>query len=366
MPKYCSENERLKRQYAFYLEAANGKQTATIDAALKAIDRFEASTNRKPFSKFHVEQARAFRARLMDEPGMSGKPLSAATITSTLKHLRNFFLWLSREPGFRSAINPNDANYFTPSAQDVRIASARREKPIATLEDIKRVLAFMPFGSPVEQRDRALIAFAILSGARDGALASFRLKHVDMTAQTIFHDAREVHTKGRKTFTSTFFPVGPEPLAIMADYIATLKDKLGFGPDDPLFSSTRIGLNENRAFEVQGLSRQHWTTADPIRSIFRAAFVAAGLPYANPHSFRNTLARLGQRICLSPEEWKTWSQNLGHESETTTFVGYGHVPSQRQAEIMRQLGEPKTARLADEEIATMQAALDRLKASQAA
>jgi len=133
MPKYCSENERLKRQYAFYLEAANGKQTATIDAALKAIDRFEASTNRKPFSKFHVEQARAFRARLMDEPGMSGKPLSAATITSTLKHLRNFFLWLSREPGFRSAINPNDANYFTPSAQDVRIASARRENPIATL-----------------------------------------------------------------------------------------------------------------------------------------------------------------------------------------------------------------------------------------
>jgi site-specific recombinase XerD len=106
MPKYCSENELMKRQYAFFLEAANGKQTATIDAALKAIDRFETSTNRKPFSKFHVEQARAFLARLMDEPSPSGKPLSAATITSTLKHLRSFFLWLSREPGFRSAIKP--------------------------------------------------------------------------------------------------------------------------------------------------------------------------------------------------------------------------------------------------------------------
>jgi hypothetical protein len=34
MSKYCPENERVKRDYTFYLEAANGKQNATIDAAL--------------------------------------------------------------------------------------------------------------------------------------------------------------------------------------------------------------------------------------------------------------------------------------------------------------------------------------------
>jgi hypothetical protein len=28
-------------------------------------------------------------------------------------------------------------------------------------------------------------------------------------------------------------------------------------------------------------------------------------------------------------------QNLGHESEATTFVGYGQVPVHRHAEIMR-------------------------------
>jgi|SRR3954454_17007137 hypothetical protein len=115
----------------FFLEAANGKQSATIDAALRAIERFEVSTNRKPFRKFHIEQARSFRAQLAEDIGVGGKPLSAATITSTLKHLRNIFLWLSREPGFRSAINANDANYFNPSDQDTRIASARREKRVA-------------------------------------------------------------------------------------------------------------------------------------------------------------------------------------------------------------------------------------------
>jgi integrase len=341
MPKYCPENERVKRDYTFYLEAANGKQNATIDAALRAIERFEASTHCKPFRKFHIEQARSFRARFAEETNANNRPLSAATVTSTLKHLRNFFLWLSCEPGFRSALNANDASYFTPSEQDVRIGTARREKRVATLEEIKRVLAFMPTDTAIERRDRALVAFAILTGARDGALASLRLKHLDMSAQTLFQDAREVRTKGRKTFTSIFFPVGPEPLQIVGDYVAMLKHDLGFSDDDPLFPSTQIGRGEDRGFIAQGLSRNSWSGAGPIRRVFCDAFARAGLPYAKPHSFRDTLARLGQRICRTPEEWKVWSQNLGHESEATTFVGYGHVPADRHAKIMRALGAPR-------------------------
>ena len=114
MSKYCPENERVKRDYTFWLETSNGKQNATIDAALRAIERFEASTNWKPFRKFHVEQARSFRARLAEEKNAKNKPLSAATIVSTLKHLRGFFLWLSREPGFRSALNANKRDVPTP------------------------------------------------------------------------------------------------------------------------------------------------------------------------------------------------------------------------------------------------------------
>lgn len=342
MKKYHPENERVKRDYAFFLEAANGKQSPTIDAALRAIERFELSTGRKPFRKFHIEQARSFRSRLKEESGPRGKPLSAATIASTLKHLRNFFLWLSREPGFRAALNANDANYFTPSDQDLRVAAARREKRVASLEEISKVLAAMPSSSHIEKRDRALVAFTILSGARDSAIASLRLKHVDPKAQTVFQDGREVNTKRRKTFTSTFFPVGPEPLEIVRDYVAMLTGEVGFGPEDPLFPSTLIGRGEDRGFTPVGLSREHWRTAAPIRQIFRDAFAAAGLPYAKPHSFRDTLAQLGEQLCHTPEEWKAWSQNLGHESESTTFVGYGHVPQHRQNEIMRKLGTSRS------------------------
>ena len=280
---------------------------------MKAIERFEASTNQKPFRKFHVEQVRAFRPRLIEEGGRSGEGLSAATITSTLKHLRSFFLWLSREPGFRSALNPNDANYFTPSEQDRRIAGARRERPVPTLEEINATLARMASITHVEKRDRAAIAFAIVSGARISAIASFRLKHVCLETRTIFHDAREVETKGRKTFTSIFFPVG-SAVEIVEDYARMLRDDLGFGPDDPLFPQPAWGTTD-RSFEVQGLSREAWSGGEPIRRIFRAAFAVAGLPYANPHSFRTTLVRLGQRLCRTPEEWKAWSQRKSRPRE---------------------------------------------------
>jgi integrase len=363
MPKYCPENERLKRAYAFYLQAASGKQDATVDAALRAIVRFEDATGRKPFSKFTVERARSFRSSLVDELGPNGKSLSSATVTTTLKHLRNFFLWLSREPGFRSKLNPNDANYFTPSEQDRRIASARREKPVPSLDDIKRVLAAMPHQTPIEKRNRAVIAFAILSGVRDGVLASLRLKHIDLAAQTVFQDAREVNTKRRKTFTSCFFPVGAEPLEIMVSYIEMLKTKLHFTPEDPLFPSTLIGQDANRGFTSLGLKREPWSTTAPIRQIFRDAFAGAKLPYANPHSYRKTLVRLGERLCRSPEEWKAWSQNLGHESEATTFVGYGEVPSYRQAEIMRALTNPRPAvELAGLDIKALETFLNSAKA----
>ena len=118
---------------------------------------------------------------------------------------------------------------------------------------------------------------------------------------------------------------------------------MGFGPDDPLFPATQLGKGPNRSFIATGLSRKPWRTTTPIRLIFRNAFTGAGLPYANPHIIRNTLVRLGQRLCTTPETCKAWSQNLGHESETTTFVGYGHVPGSRQSELLRELERTRRA-----------------------
>ena len=80
-----------------------------------------------------------------------------------------------------------------------------------------------------------------------------------------------------------------------------------------------------------------WATTAPVRQIFRDAFAAVGLPYHNPHSFRHTLAHLGEKRCKTPEEFKAWSQNLGHENVLTTFTSYGGVHTYRQGEIIKGL-----------------------------
>ena len=72
-----------------------------------------------------------------------------------------------------------------------------------------------------------------------------------------------------------------------------------------------------------------------------------GLPYFNPHSLRNTLVQLGQTCCQTPEQFKAWSQNLGHEEVLTTFRSYGAVSTRRQGEIIRDLAKPPAAERPD-------------------
>mgnify|MGYP000980270174 CR=1 FL=1 len=66
------------------------------------------------------------------------------------------------------------------------------------------------------------------------------------------------------------------------------------------------------------------------------------MPYFNPHSLRSTLAQLGEQTCQTPEQFKAWSQNLGHEGVLTTFYSYGTVQPQRQGELIKELGQPRT------------------------
>jgi integrase len=208
------------------------------------------------------------------------------------------------------------------------------------LEQIRHVIFNMPGSTDIERRNRALIAFTILTGARDGAIASFKLRHVDIVENKLDQDARDVRTKFSKSFVTTFFPVGEEIRATVVDWVNYLRTEKLWGLDDPLFPATKVAVGGSFRFGAVGLDRKHWSNAGPIRAIFKEAFAAAGVTYFNPHSFRKTLVQLGGKKCKSPEEYKAWAQNLGHEDVLTTFRSYGDVSTYRQAEIMRSFASP--------------------------
>jgi integrase len=358
MPKPNARNTRIKREYFHFLKEARRRDEASIDAVAKALARFEAATGRKDFSRFHREQAVAFKRRLDTEKNeRTGKPLARATVHSTLSALREFFLWLAGQPGYKSKIAYGDADYFNLSEKDLRIARASREKPVPTLDQVHHVLAAMPAETDIEKRNRALIALALLTAARGGALASLKLKHIDLQQGSIFQDAREVRTKASKTFSTVFYPVGGDALQIVTDWCEHLRMRLLWCDDDPLFPKTLMGLSEQGGFRPIGLSREHWTGTGPIRAIYKQAFAAAGLPYFNPHCFRDTLVQLGERICTTPEQFKAWSQNMGHEGVLTTFTSYGKVPAARQAQLIRGLGQASSCSEAERIAAVVAEAL---------
>lgn len=345
MAKHNAANARIKREYFTYLKEAQRRDEGSIDAVAKSLARFEEANGHKDFKTFHRAQAVAFKHKLVKQPAVrTGKPLSRATVNSTLSALRAFFVWLAGQPGYKSRLSYADADYFNLAEKDVRIAKAARHKAFPSLEQVHHVIAAMPTGTAIELRNRALVAFALLTGARDGALASFRLKHVDLVQGRVDQDARDVRTKASKTFATWFFPVGGDALQIVQDWCEYLRTTLLWGDDDPLFPPTQIGLGENGGFMPVGLRRgECWQGAGPIRDIFRNAFEAAGLPYFNPHSFRNTLVQHGARTCPTIEAFKAWSQNLGHERVMTTLASYGTVDPHRQAELIRGMGTGKCA-----------------------
>jgi integrase/recombinase XerD len=341
MPKYNADNERTKRRYFTYLKEAKRRSERSVDGAAKAIRRFEVDTGFRSFKAFHREQAVAFKRHLAEQLNeRTGKPLSKATLHSTLTDLKALFVWLADRPGFRSRLAFSDADYFNSSERDARIATTRREGRAPSLDLVRQVIASMPAADAIQRRDRALVAFILLTGARDGAVASFKLKHVDLVEGCVTQDAREVKTKFGKSFTTWFVQaVGDDIRTIVDDWVRYLSKDLLWGPDDPLFPATRVEGGLDKAFRATGLERRHWASADPIRRIFRRAFAAAGYPYYPPHRLRDTLATLGEKLCRTPEQFKAFSQNIGHTGVLTTFMNYGEVPQARQAELIRGLAD---------------------------
>ena len=323
MTKPNPQNERVKYFYFTFLREAHGRDEATIDRIAASLARFEASTKwRDDFSRFHREQAVAFKAKMAEALNCrTGERLSKSTLLSTLRDLRAFFLWLAQQQGYRSKIAFSDADYFNLSDKDVAIARASRKPDPPTIEQMQQVLESMPVGTVFERRDRALVATACLTGARAKALVTLRLGHLSLDGGYIDQDARSVDTKFAKTIRADFHRLVPGAVEILEAWCSELRC-LSWGPGDPLFPQTEIGLSDDGGFKPIRLARKGWASSQPVRDVFKRAFKIAGLPYTNPHQMRDMLVHAYMAMDLTPAQLKAVSQSLGHADVLTP-----HFPS---------------------------------------
>lgn len=351
MSKRTSDNLRIKRKYLVWLKDAKGLSEASIDKAAAAISAYESFLAGKGFRAFHSERARDFKRRLASQKNQrTGAKLSQSSINGTLREVKAFFHWLADQPGYKSKISHSDADYFSP---DRKSETARRGscwKPHPSPEQVRVLLGQMPTGTVLQRRDRALIAFLFLTGSREGAAITLRLAHFDLANACVHFDGKTVDTKFGKTFTTAFFPFGHDVERIVRDWLAELKDIHLFSASDPLFPKTKVALGQSRRFEAAGICREPWASPSSAAKIFKTAFDDAGLPPFSPHRVRDTLAELASEHCRTPEDYKAWSQNMGHDDVLTTFRSYGSVATGRQVELMAKFRKRKPADIGDTDV----------------
>ena len=324
-----TKNQRIKKKYFDYLKDAKGRADTTISSINRALSLYEECMNYTDFSSYHKECAKKFKAFLNAKRKKSGNSLSPATIKGILYAVRIFFIWLSNTR-YGKKIRKNDIDYLSAT----HISSILPFRKYPSLEDIKKAIMAMPDADMYQRRNRAVFALGFLSGARVAALISLQLGDFNFETGQIDQNPSHVRTKNRKHIITFPFPVGEEILKIVQKWVTELMTDHHFGQNDPLFPRTETGFNSDGQSARLGFERQCWTTTASVRKIYRDAFNRVGLPYYSPHTFRSTLTAMGERMCTTPEQFKAWSQNLGHAKVMTTFTSYGQVSLYRQEMLL--------------------------------
>lgn len=324
-------NDQLRHRYFRFLKSRVDDKT--LDAKMRHIVEFEVFTDYRDFASLTENQAIAFRDYVHGRPSQRGaKHLSPTSIVHTLSNVKAFFEWLAKLKGQRR-LNLAAVEYLTASN---RVKAGARTGPdsfVPTPDIIRRAIDAISADTPMNRRNRAMIAFLFLSGMRIAAVVSTRLKHVDLKERQINQDASEVDTKFGKNMLTDFFHVGPDIELIVVEWI---QERLASdaGPDAPLFPATpsRFGKPVGASLNDRCL-----TSGKTLGGALKNACLAADIPIFNAHSIRSTLTILGAKLSNNREVEKAWSQNLGHDHVATTQNNYLKVSSERQHEIMQDI-----------------------------
>ncbi len=253
-----------------------------------------------------------------------------------------FFEWLSTQPGYKSKISRTVIEHLSLPRKEVRIAIQQDKRKVPSLEEGIKVIESIEIINDVDRRDRAMLSYGLVTGARISAVISLPLKAFDENTLTIDQNPKYgVKTKFSKRIPTTFFPLYQPAIEYFVDWIKYLKEVKGFGPNDPIFPMTKVeNGKQNISYHSTGeVIPSFWKDSNSARKIFQKRFLDAEIPYYNPHSFRHLIVKELMKTGLTEQEKKAASQNFGHENVGTTFgsYGYGDIPEQRQFDIVRKI-----------------------------
>ncbi len=341
------ENEQIKRGFFEQLKGGRGFAKSSVRVFAEAIGQWQTFSNNDDFSNYNKSKAVAFTEWLSVRLAKtkSGQ-ISLVTQYNYLRRVKKFFEWLSEQPGYKSKILKDDVDFLRLSKKDARIAQSGTTKKMPTFEEVRKIIEGISGENEIDMRDRALICFAFITGARISAIISLKMKNFDKTNNSIDQNPGDgVKTKNSKRILTTFFPIGwDEPEKYFVEWYEYLESK-GFQADYPIFPTTLSSFTtEKNNYSKAFTGKDFWVGTGAARKIFEKRCKNVGLHYFHPHSFRHLVVNLLSKRRLTEEEKRAISLNLGHENVGTTFgaYGYGSMSSEDAIKIVQKLKDFET------------------------
>ncbi len=352
-------NEKLKRNYFRWLREAKGYSESTVVAIERELSRWEEFNNHDDFGRFSVSRVVAFKKH-WEEPSGQASRLSPSSRYHCLQHLRSFFQWLSSQPGHRSKISVEAISYLSLDRKTVQALNSPKRPRCASLEYARQLAGSIEIATEIDQRDRALIGFLLLSGMRDKAIATLPLGCFDADTLEVQQDfAAGVDTKFGKSSVTTLLKFDFQLISWVVEWAKHLKETKLFDGKAPLFPRCKVVQSEGGfSFESKEVEPVFWRSAGSIVRILGERAERAGLPYFNPHSFRHAHIQLALRYCRNAEQLKAVSQNVGHADVGTTLTTYGRLDQFRVSQVLTQLNLGESA--GEEDDPEVQAAIQTI------
>lgn len=335
MVQISSKNERIKRKYLRRLREADGLAESTILCVEKAMYLYEDYTRHEDYALFNSNKAINLKKWLLKR-SHKGQTISISTVHGYLRQLKAFFTWLSDQPGYKKRISLDSVSYLTLDKKKVREATARRLVDFPSLDYVEKLADSIQIETEIDRRDQAIIAFLLLSGMRDKAVATLPLGCFDRNALKVDQNpAKGVQTKFGKSFVSVLFPFSDKLVGCIVGWAEYLESTKLFTATDPLFPKSKVEQEKGGlTFVATEVDRSFWKGTGSIRSILRKRAEEADLAYRHPHTFRHAAVALAMKQCKNAEEIKAVSQNFGHEHVGTTMMTYGTLDQFRVVDVI--------------------------------
>jgi len=293
----------------------------------------------KPLKKISLEGICGF-SKYIDSLEHNHRQLASVTKINIYSKLGNFFEWLSNLSGYKSVINYDMLSYFKLSNKEksqMKRAMIAKKYPseLEVLTIIKSIESTTVFG----RRDRAIIAYLFLTGARIEAASTMKIKLLDIENMVAYQLCDQgVKTKYSKNIETTIPLFNEEIISELKNWYHELVNTLGFTGECPLFPKSELNLHgEYIVFANSDRLSQHFMNKNSMASIVTKHCKKAGFPAYHCHSFRDGHVGVMNKRIHSAEEMKAISVNIGHENILTTIRDYGDIDSKKAHEIIKSM-----------------------------